>query len=281
MTQTLVEKPDQDLVAFDPIMAEIAKYKKVNADLVFNITTEKGEKEARSHVYSLRKVKTQLESIRKDAKAEFLAGGRKVDAKGKVLHAEMDEMIDLHWKPIRAKEVAANKIAFEKAEAHRIEREADEAERIRKITEAEEKIAQQQRDLELAKEKVRKQAEQLEYEANAQEREKQATVDAEAKAESDRIAIVAQAKIDQADAVQAEKDKQADEAAEAQHVAAMEAEVEAERVGDKDHRKKIEQDAKEAIFNIRNVANEMGQDFEDVIIQAIIDNEVPNVTLNY
>ena len=281
MTQELVEKQDQDLVAFSPLRAEIAKYKKVNANLVFDISTVKGEKDARSHIAKLRKVKTQIAAIHKDAKAGFLAGGRKCDTEKNTLTADVDEMIDVQWKPIKDKEDAANKIAFEKAEAHRIEREADEAERIRKITEAEEEIAQQQRDLEIAQEKVQKEAERLEYESKAQEREKQATIDAEAKAESDKAEALKQAEADKEAAVQAEKDKQAAEQEEKDRDAAMLAEHEAERVADESHRKKIEQDAKEAIFNIRNVANEMGQDFEDAIIRAIIDNEVPNVTLNY
>lgn len=279
--ETEVIPVDQDLVKFSPIRAEIEGYKKVNADLVFDYATDKGEKEARSHIAKLRKVKTSLAAIHKDAKAYYLAGGRKCDKEKNELTADVEEMVDVHWKPIKAKEDAKLKIAFEKAEVYRLEQEKSEIERLRKIREKEEEIACKERAVEIAEEKVKKEAERLEYESKAQEREKQATVDAEAKAESDKAEALKQAEASTEAAVQAEKDRQA---AFAEEMAAEEAMIAAQeeiRVSDEDHRKEIEGAVLDAIGDVINVAIEAGQFPEEQVLLALIDNEIPNVTINY
>jgi colicin import membrane protein len=69
--------------------------------LVFDYASPKGNKEARSHVFSLRKVGASLEKARKEAKSAALEYGRLVDSKAKEIDAEITTLIDVHDKPLR------------------------------------------------------------------------------------------------------------------------------------------------------------------------------------
>lgn len=69
--------------------------------LVFDYASPKGNKEARSHVYSLRKVGAALEKARKAAKADALEYGRLVDSKAKEIDGEITALIEVHDKPLR------------------------------------------------------------------------------------------------------------------------------------------------------------------------------------
>jgi hypothetical protein len=69
--------------------------------LVFDYASPKGNKEARSHIYSLRKINAALEKARKEAKAEALEYGRKVDSMAKEIAGELDALIEQHDKPLR------------------------------------------------------------------------------------------------------------------------------------------------------------------------------------
>jgi hypothetical protein len=72
---------------------EIAKQQAVNA---FPYSHPAGEKSARSYIAGLRKIRSRIESARKEAKAYALDYGRAVDAQAKALEAEILELIDPH-----------------------------------------------------------------------------------------------------------------------------------------------------------------------------------------
>lgn len=92
----LIDKQESVVAAYEPFYAELAKLESDNAALVFNYETPKGNKEARSHVFSLRKTKGALERVRKEAKAEALRIGRAVDSEANAIESRIEAMITVH-----------------------------------------------------------------------------------------------------------------------------------------------------------------------------------------
>lgn len=92
----LIDKQESAVAAYEPFYAELAKLEADNAALVFNYETPKGNKEARSHIFSLRKTKGALERVRKEAKAEALRVGRAVDSEANAIEARIEAMITVH-----------------------------------------------------------------------------------------------------------------------------------------------------------------------------------------
>lgn len=236
-----------ELVVFNEVTAIIAKAKAENENLVFDYATPLGEKNARSHIANLRKVKTKISDVHKDAKAEALALGRKLDSKKRELIGEVDSMIAVHKDPLDA--IDAEKQAVIDAEKKRLEEEeakrlADIEARERAVLVAEEKIAREK------------------AEAERIEREKRI---AEEAAETARIQAEQKAKAE-ADAKElAEKNrKEAEEA------------KEKKRIENKKHREKIEGE-------IRFALGEMGfnPDVAYNIFSAIKENRIPHVSINY
>lgn len=69
---------------------------------VFVYEDPTGNKNARSHVYGLRKIKAAIEKKRKELKASALEFGRGVDGAAKELTARVEEMIEVHEVPLLA-----------------------------------------------------------------------------------------------------------------------------------------------------------------------------------
>ena len=140
-----------ELAIFDSVLATIAEYKIENEKLIFAYDTPDGEKEARSHIAKLRKVKTEIANIHKDAKAEALAYGRRLDAKKNEYTGEVDGMIAVHKDPLD--KIAAEKQAIidaeiAKAQEEEAKRLADIEAREAAIREAEQKIAREKAESE-------------------------------------------------------------------------------------------------------------------------------------
>ena len=118
-----------ELAVFDEVAATIAEYKAENEKLVFDYASKEGAKEAKSHITKLRKVKTKISEVHKEAKAEALAFGRRLDAKKNEYTGEVDEMIKFHKDPLDVIEADATAKAMAKqreyadAEAKRIAEE--------------------------------------------------------------------------------------------------------------------------------------------------------------
>ena len=89
-------------------IAPLSKYRKQLAQMrkenlvLFDYESPDGNKAARSHVYKLRQSKSAVEKARKEAKAEALEYGRKVDAEAKSLTAMIEEMMKVHTVPLEA-----------------------------------------------------------------------------------------------------------------------------------------------------------------------------------
>lgn len=95
-----IEAQTKEIAVYKPFWSELEKLKQDNEKLVFQYHTPKGNKEARSHIYNLRKRKGDIERARKAEKAEALEYGRQVDSQAKEIVAEYDAMIEKHQAPL-------------------------------------------------------------------------------------------------------------------------------------------------------------------------------------
>jgi len=252
--QTLVEPKTEELAVFSPVEATIAEAKAENEKMVFDYETPQGEKEARSHIAKLRKVKTKISDVHKEAKAESRAFGLRLDAKKNELTGEVDGMIAVHKEPLdkiaaeKQAVIDAEKRKAEEEEAQRVAeieaREAAVREKERAIIEAEEKIAREKAEVEL-KEKMRKIAEDAAIGARERAEEK-------AKAEADAKELAEKRR------------KEAEEAAWQK------------RIANKKHRKQVWDD-------IHCSLAELGIDIYDcdTLLKALKENRIPHVSINY
>jgi len=236
-----------ELVVFDEVAAIIAKYKVENENLLFDYRDPEGEKQARSHIAQLRKVKTIVSDIHKDAKAEALAFGRRLDAKKTFYNSEVDGMIAVHKDPLDA--IEAEKQAVIDAENQKvIEAEAKRVADL-EAREAAVRAEEEKQSAEKAK------AERIEREKHiADEAAERARIQAEQKAKA-----VAEAK----------------ELAEIRRKEAEEA-AEKKRIENKKHRTKVEDE-------IQYSLTELGFNPDDAytILTALMENRIPHVSINY
>jgi colicin import membrane protein len=84
------------IAEYQPFYAQLSELEKNNSLLVFHYETPKGNKEARSHIHTLRLTKGALERTRKSAKAESLRIGRAVDSEAEYIEQKIDSMISVH-----------------------------------------------------------------------------------------------------------------------------------------------------------------------------------------
>lgn len=212
---------------FKPFQKQIDAFEEINEKTVFDYEDAKGNKEARSHVSNLRKVKTPIKAAHKEAKAEALQIGRALDAYKNKLVEQVDEMIGVHAEPLQrikdrqeAEEEAA-RVSEEMSRAH------DEALGMHDLFKREESMKKQQAEMEakqaefdrIAKEQKEKQEqidrdEKIKKEAS-EKAEKQAEIDrleAERKLEEEKNRRIREAELAEekrlADIAHAEKEKQ-------------------------------------------------------------------------
>ncbi|PUA19617.1 hypothetical protein [Glaciimonas sp. PCH181] len=103
MTTELIDAPTKTAVAeYEPFYSQLAELEKKNTTLVFNYEDKKGNKEARSHINTLRLTKGALERTRKEAKSESLRIGRAVDSEAGEIGIRIEAMIAVHQVPLDA-----------------------------------------------------------------------------------------------------------------------------------------------------------------------------------
>ena len=98
----VLNKEESAVAEYRPFYAQLVELEQKNATLVFDYESPKGNKEARSHVNSLRLTKGALERTRKAAKEESLRIGRAIDAEAKEINARIEAMITVHQEAIDA-----------------------------------------------------------------------------------------------------------------------------------------------------------------------------------
>lgn len=96
----VLDKPKNQVAAFNPFYSQLIELEANNKALVFDYASKEGNKEARSHIFSLRKTKAFLEGTRKDAKEEYLRLGRAVDSEAGEIKERIEAMIDVHQSQI-------------------------------------------------------------------------------------------------------------------------------------------------------------------------------------
>jgi hypothetical protein len=163
--------PENKIVAFDPLRAELAKAKTANDERVIDIYTDKGEKEARSLCQKFRNAKTRCKEIHKATKEKALRECQQIDAESNACLLTLNGMIDVWMVPIK-----------EKAAAEQAKLDAIEAKKKQDLADIE--------AIRLADLKAREEAAEIKEAAFA---EKQAEHDAEVKAYNDKIALQKQA----------------------------------------------------------------------------------------
>jgi hypothetical protein len=144
-------------LAVEPKAISISQYEALTSDIQiakqqavesFDYNDPKGDKAARSYIAGLRKIRSRIESARKEAKSYALEYGRAVDAQAKALEAEILGLIEPHQQALDeiAQQEAAAEAARSVAEAERRVKESEArafaAEQLRQQQEA----ARQQED---------------------------------------------------------------------------------------------------------------------------------------
>ncbi|AWL03378.1 hypothetical protein ACFOHT_04725 [Massilia oculi] len=117
----LLNRVESAVAEYQPFYAQLAELEQKNASLVFDYESPKGNKEARSHVNTLRLTKGALERTRKAAKEESLRVGRAIDAEAKEINARIEAMITVH------------QTAIDEIEQREKQRVADLAERLAEL----------------------------------------------------------------------------------------------------------------------------------------------------
>lgn len=117
---------DKPIAAYDEFRKQLSELRQHNNTVVFDYETPQGNKEARSHIYQLRKTKSAVDRVRKAEKAYYLEMGRKVDSEAKEIVAEIEDMIEVHQKPLDE---------IEQREADRKARHEDGIQRMRTLIE--------------------------------------------------------------------------------------------------------------------------------------------------
>ncbi len=130
------------VAGYKQFYTDLVKLEKDNAAVVFDYASKKGEKEARSHIFSLRKSKGALERVRKEAKAESLRIGRAIDSEAESIEARIEAMIEVHQKPLdemaarektRVDSLNARMAAFPGAVCNTVEEAKAEIDRVTAI----------------------------------------------------------------------------------------------------------------------------------------------------
>ncbi len=247
-----------ELAVYDAVSATIAEYKEENANLVFDYEDKQGAKDAKSHIAKLRKAKTAIAAVHKEAKAEALAFGRRLDKKKNELTGEVDEMIAVHKDPLDAIEAEKTRIALEKAQALEAEKAAEEAKKREEIEAREAEIYLKEQEIREAEDKLRKEQEEI----NRKQREELIADEA-----------AAQAKL-QADR-EAKAKAQAKELAEKKRKEAEEAK-EQKRINNIKHRQAIDAEILKSLS-----AQLLDHKMAFKVMSLLQENKIPNVTINY
>lgn len=281
-----------ELVVFNKTIADLAVYEEENKNLVFDYADEQGNKDARSHVYKLRKARSAFDKLRKDTKAEALAACKNIDSQAKVIREKFDAMVDVHEAPIKRIEAEeeAKKQAF--LDEQQSKREKEEADRLADLEAKENELEELKAAAKAREEAVAAEAKAKQDEIDRIAREKKIAEDVRKQAEFEKQEAIKKAEQEAKEALErAEREKQeAIENAKRQIAEATEAKakaelaetarlakIEADRVADQKHRDQVEAEVKQGIVE----QCVMAEDDVEIIMDALRSGKIPNVTINY
>ena len=299
---------------FSDLRTQLIKIKEDNEKVVFDY--ENDEKEARSYVATLRKSKTAISNRHKEKKKSILEDGRKLDSAKNELISEVEEMIEVHAKPLQeikdrkdAEIELERKRVEQEIEDERLRREKELADREAEIAAKEAAIAQAEAD-KLAKEKAEQdEKDRIEYEAKvktdaeakakkdaeeallkeqqekerliqeAKQREEQVKIDAE-NAEKQRLADIEEAKQkaerEKQEALDKQRWEQEQKEAREKFEAEKQAAYEKKKAANLNHVKAVNNRVLKKL-----VALGLAEDKAKDIMEDIIKNPIPEITINY
>jgi membrane protein involved in colicin uptake len=243
-----------EIIVFDEVMGKLAEFKEANANIVYDVRDPQGNKDCRSHIASLRKFKTRIAEVHKDAKREALEYGRRLDGLKNKYTAEVVEMIDIQKAPLDEVEAEKQAKIDEDVRRHAEEEAKKQAEIEAKAKAYEEMKAKEEAERAEAERIVREK--QIAEEAAAR-----ATAEAEAKAKLEADARE-RMRIDAENKAKAE-------------IIAKEA-AEQARIANEEHRAEVEEDIEKFL---RNLGIGIEQTVE--ILTALIEDRIPHVTIIY
>jgi colicin import membrane protein len=99
-TETEVVVNPSEVVHYKTTLGDIERAEKMEAGISFNYADKKGNAEARSHVFGLRKIKGSIERSRKAAKEGLLEMGRQIDSQAKAMESRVETLIQRHEVPL-------------------------------------------------------------------------------------------------------------------------------------------------------------------------------------
>ncbi len=249
-----METETTEIVVFDEVMAKLAEFKVANANIVYDVRDPKGNKDCRSHIASLRRFKTRIAEVHKEAKAEARAFGLALDEKKREYTAEVVEMIDLQKAPLDVIEAEKQARIDEDVRKHAEEEAKKQAEIEAKAKAYEEIQAKEAAEKAEAERTVREKQ-------NADEAAFKATAEAEAKAKLQADAIE-RARVDAGQKANAEADAK---------VAA-----DRRRIANEEHRQEIELDIEKWFVNMG-----YGTETAVEILTALIEDRIPHLMIVY
>lgn len=245
---------NNEIVVFDEVMAKLAEFKVTNENIVYDCRDPKGNKDCRSHIASLRKFKTRIADIHKEAKAGALAFGRRLDEKKNKYTAEVVGMIDLQKAPLDEIEAEIQAKIDEDVRKHAEEEAKKQAEMETKAKAYEEMQAKQAAETAEAERIVREKI-------IAKEAAAKATAEAEAKAKLEAAAKErARVEVETVIANQAAIKKAKEQA----------------RIANEEHRREVEQDVEKYLVNMG-----IGQENAVEIVTALLEERIPHLTIIY
>lgn len=100
MNDQIIESDNCTVIAYKSFFAQIQELRQLNQTLVFDYEDVTGNKDARSHVYKLRKTKSAIDKVRKAAGNDARKLLSTINAEGNSLISEVEEMIHHHQKHI-------------------------------------------------------------------------------------------------------------------------------------------------------------------------------------
>jgi hypothetical protein len=100
MTQEIIVG---QIAEYTPFRQQLAELKANNEALVFEYETVEGEKEARSHINTIRLSKGAVERTKKELSADLLVRTRLINDEAKQIIAALDDAIEVHMKPLEEK----------------------------------------------------------------------------------------------------------------------------------------------------------------------------------
>jgi len=267
----VIEAPKQNtmLAPFDEVVAEIEKYKVLNEKLAFDYEDEKGNKDARSHVYSLRRIKGRIADIHKVTKADVLKISREIDARKKELTAPIEEMIYFHDQHIKEIEQREEKEKAEVIRRAQEEKEAEDAKRLADIEAREKEIADKEAAIKAK-----------EDETARIEREKQVAEEAKLAAEKEAKVQLEKAEQKRLADIEAVEEKAKQEQIDRDNARIAEekrlAEIESKRQANVAHREKINEE-------VTQIFTEYGmpQDAAERLVKELDKDLFPALSINY